>query len=91
MLDLRFRALARGLVGTPAQVPWRKRPCAKWSYRTSTTSLGVSGSHSPVRSVDHREGPPGALPVKPGGSIKLSSIGVRSFLCVLFKLEQNPT
>src|SRR5437868_428912 len=48
-------------------VPWRNRPPVKWSYLTSTTSLGASGCHSVDRLVDQRLGPPGAWPVKPGG------------------------
>ena len=54
-------------------VPWRKRPPVTWSKRTSTTSSGRSGSHSPLRSVLQRLGPPGALPVKPGGRRSFSS------------------
>ena len=53
-------------------VPCRKRPAVTWSYRTSTTSSGRSGCHSPVRSVLQRLGPPGARPVKPGGSTSAS-------------------
>ena len=49
-------------------VPWRKRLPVTWSKRTSTTSSGRSGSHSPLRSVLQRLGPPGAFPVKPGAS-----------------------
>src|SRR5204863_4112964 len=47
-------------------VPCRNRPPVKWSYATSTTILGATGSHSPVRSVLQRLGPPGAFPVNPG-------------------------
>src|SRR6266571_4299401 len=50
-------------------VPCRNRPPVKWSYRTSTTRLLFSGSHSVLRSVDQRLGPPGAFPVNPGGAI----------------------
>src|SRR5439155_2147179 len=46
-------------------VPWRERPPLKWSYCTSTTNLGSSGSHSPERWVLQRLMPPGDLPVKP--------------------------
>jgi hypothetical protein len=42
-------------------VPCRKRSPVTWSKRTSTTSSGWSGSHSPLRSVFHRLGPPGAF------------------------------
>ena len=54
-------------------VPWRNRPPVTWSKRTSTTSSGRSGCQSADRSVLHRLGPPGALPVKPGGATIASS------------------
>jgi hypothetical protein len=47
-------------------VPWRKRSSVTWSNPTSTTSSGKRGFQSADRSVDHRLGAPGALPVKPG-------------------------
>src|SRR5688572_14427699 len=76
-------------------VPWRKRPCEKWSYCTSTTSLGSSGSHSPERSVLQRDGPPGARPVKPPpfsvGFFSFSIFGVSSARCFAVSDEQNPT
>src|SRR5204863_8597780 len=64
-------------------VPWRNRPPVKWSYCTSMTSVGLSDSHSPERSVLQRLGPPGARPVKPppfsGDCFSASSFGVSSF------------
>jgi hypothetical protein len=57
----------------------------------STTSVGRNGSHSLERLVDQRLGPPGALPVKPGGPINdfsfLVSAGLSRFLIV----EVKPT
>src|SRR5205814_9015104 len=50
-----------------------------------------SGSHSLVFFVLQRLGPPGLLPVKPGGSISGSSFLVNSFFCSSLKLEVYPT
>src|SRR5687767_6133484 len=76
-------------------VPCRNRPPLKWSYLTSTTSLGSSGSHSPDRSVLHRLGPPGAFPLNPppalAGFFSFSIFGVNSFRSFAEMVEQNPT
>src|SRR5450432_2371723 len=72
-------------------VPWRKRPPVKWSYFTSTTSFVLSGTHSPVRSVLHLLGPPGACPEKPGAPFSASSFGVSSFRSTTENAEQKPT
>ena len=58
------------------RVPWRKRSPVTWSYWTSATSLGFSGSHCALRSVDQRLGPPGASPVNPGPPFKASTLRV---------------
>ena len=72
-------------------VPWRKRWPLTWSNRTSTTSSGRSGSHSPLRSVLHRLGPPGALPVKPCGLRKPSSFRVKLARSTSMIVEVKPT
>ena len=51
------------------------------------TSLGASGCHSAERSVAQRLGPPGALPVKPGGLINFSSFFVSAGFSSDLKLE----
>jgi hypothetical protein len=57
-----------------------KAVTVKWSYRTSTTSTGFMGCHCVDRSVDHRLGPPGELPVNPGGAMSFLSLTVSAFL-----------
>src|SRR5256885_15227472 len=72
-------------------VPWRKRSPVKWSYVTSSTIFGATGSHSPLLSVLQRLGPPGAFPVKPGGLRKASNFLVKARLSAVLKAEVNPT
>src|SRR5438128_1642295 len=72
-------------------VPCRNRPPLKWSWATSATTRGDTGSHSPVRSVLQRLGPPGALPVKPGCFLSASNLFVNSRRCDLVKADVNPT
>src|SRR5262245_56978100 len=64
--------------GTPCRAPAQEaRTVAKTVARDvvvahpSTTNFGSSGGHFGRRLVDQRLGPPGALPVKPGGAIAL--------------------
>jgi len=52
------------------------RPPEKYRTSLPTTSFGSSGSHSPVRSVLHRLGPPGGLSVNPGAFFSFSSLAV---------------
>src|SRR5262249_6810097 len=72
-------------------VPWRKRRPVKWSYRTSTTSSGFKGCHCADRPVDHRLGPPGALPVNPGGAMSFLSLIVIAFFSSRGIVEVKPT
>src|ERR1700683_5044995 len=72
-------------------VPWRKRPPVKWSNWTSTTSLVSRGSHSEECLVLQRLGPPGTLPVKPGGLIKTSTFFVNGGCSFVLNEEGNPT
>src|SRR6266576_1523097 len=72
-------------------VPWRKRLSLTWSYRTSTTSSGRSGCHSPERSVLQRLGPPGARPVKPDGATSFTRRRVSSGLSRAGRVAVNPT
>ena len=55
------------------------------------TSLGARGCHSAERSVAQRLGPPGALPVKPGGLINFSSFLVSAAFSVALIPEVKPT
>ena len=72
-------------------VPCRKRPPVTWSKRTSTTSSGAAAPIAPLRSVLQRLGPPGALPVKPGGSRSASSSLVSAARSSLAIVEVKPT
>src|SRR4051812_7192579 len=72
-------------------VPCRNRPPEKWSYCTSHTSFGSSLSHSPLRSVLHRLGPPGAFPVKPSPPIYGFSTFFNSARRSALKLDEKPT
>src|SRR4051794_14464522 len=74
-----------------SDVPCRKRSPEKWSYRTSTTSFGFIGCHSADLAVDQRLGPPGALPVKPGGAISFSTLAVKTGLSPFGMFEVKPT
>ena len=60
-------------------VPCRKRPPEKWSYETSTTNFGRTGTHSDDRFVDQRLGAPGAFPVKLRSALIFSSLSVGPF------------
>ena len=93
MSNLRQRALLGCLVGTPAQQPraMAEATAAEMIVATSTTSFGRSGSHSLERLVDQRLGPPGALPVKPGGSINGFSFLVSAGLSWFLIVEVKPT
>src|SRR5690348_3632808 len=71
-------------------VPWRKRPPEKWSYFTSHTSLGSRRSHSPLRSVLQRLGPPGAWPVKPEPPLYGLSMDLSFLRSGAVKLELKP-
>ena len=55
------------------------------------TSFGFSGCHFAERSVDQRLGPPGALPVKPGGAISVSSFVVSAGFSCCLMAEVKPT
>ena len=72
-------------------VPCLNRPPEKWSYCTSTTSFGASGSHSLDRSVLHRLGPPGAWPVKPGAFFSFSSCLVIAGFSSFGMFDVKPT
>src|SRR6266478_8261465 len=72
-------------------VPCRNRPPVQWSYATSTTTFGATGSHSPVRSVLQRLGPPGALPVNPGVFFNASNLFVIARRSDALKADVNPT
>src|SRR6267154_2779782 len=72
-------------------VPWRNRPPVKWSNCTSATSLPSSGCHSAERFELQRLGPPGLLPVKPGGLISFFSLRVSAGLSFALMDEVNPT
>jgi hypothetical protein len=53
--------------------------------------LGLSGCHFAERSVDQRLGPPGALPVNPGGPISFSNLAVSAFFSCAAIEEVKPT
>ena len=72
-------------------VPCRKRPSEKWSYDTSITNLGRTGTHSDERFVDHRLGAPGAFPVKLRSVLHFSSLPVRSAFSAAFIADVKPT
>src|SRR5690242_1226072 len=72
-------------------VPCLKRPPLKWSYDTSTTSFGLTGTHSLERLVDQRLGPPGVEPVKLLLAIPSSSKSVSFGLSASFSADENPT
>src|ERR1041385_760194 len=61
------------------------------SLATSTTILGSTGSHSPLRSVLHRLGPPGALPVNPGALRSASNFFVSARRSSALNAEVKPT
>src|SRR6185437_6018497 len=74
-----------------SRVPCRKRSPVTWSKLTSTTSVGLSGCHSPLRCVLQRLGPPGLLPVKPGGARSASSRRVSAARSACANVEVKPT
>jgi len=53
--------------------------------------LGFKGCHCAERLVDQRLGPPGLLPVKPGGEMSFSSFAVSDFFLSLAIVEVKPT
>jgi hypothetical protein len=55
------------------------------------SQLGLSGSHSPLRSLLHRLGPPGARPVNPSGLREASSRRVKVGRSAAEIVEVKPT
>ena len=68
-------------------VAWNRSPVT-WSYRTSTTSSGRSGSHSPLRSVLQRLD--AQVPLKPRGTGRARSFRVSARPLVI-DVEVKPT